>query len=66
MNAFTSDEAEKLVRDGRGGRGIHGFAGKNTCKPSTGIRQQRSAAALREHLARHPNDKQSETHLAAL
>lgn len=47
------------------GRSIRG-GGKNTCKAPTGARRERAVTALREHLSRHPNDKQSETHLAKL
>lgn len=38
----------------------------NTCKQPSAERRQRVAAAIAAHLERHPNDKQSEAHLAWL
>jgi hypothetical protein len=68
MNAFTSEASEKDVMRGAGGRSIHprGRGGKSTRGVSTGARQQRSIAALTEHLSRHPGDRQSEAHRSKL
>lgn len=60
MFTLTRDESK------RGGRGIHlpGAKKSNTCQARGD--KQKAINGLRDHCARHPNDKQSETHLAWL
>lgn len=68
MNAFTSEEAERRVNLGSGGHGIHSAGERHSRsqlkrKPET---VARVAAALEAHLARHPRDGQSASHLNAV
>ena len=68
LNCVSQYTMTRKDEDRLRGNGIHshGKPAKNTCGVSAGKRQARSIAALQQHLLRHPNDKQSETHLGAL